>query len=139
MRKRTYVDTTNHLIKSLNEIKNEMIKNELSGLSKIIYSKEISRTWGAFLLNENIIKRVDGIYYWNENIEVNKHLITKYRKFQHIYNENYKNKIKEKAYISTLFNQPKIEKKLVEKVKEPRQVIQKNQVGVIRKFIKWLW
>jgi hypothetical protein len=139
MRKRTYVDTTNHWIKSLNEIKNEMIKNELSGLSKIIYSKEISRTWGAFLLNENIIKRVDGIYYWNENIEVNKHLITKYRKFQHIYNENYKNKIKEKAYISTLFNQPKIEKKLVEKVKEPRQVIQKNQVGVIRKFIKWLW
>lgn len=139
MRKRTHVDTTNHWIKSLSEIKNEMIKNEVNSLSKIIYSKEISRTWSSFLLNENIIKKVGGIYYWNENIEVNNNLITRYRKFQHSYNENHKNKIKEKKYISTLFDQLKTNKNPFEKVKEPYQVIQQNQVGVIRKFVKWLW
>ena len=139
MRRGTHVETTKHWIASLNEIKNAMIKNEVESLNAIIYSKKISRTWGAFLLNENIIKKVDGIYYWNENIEVNQHMITKYRKFQHSYNEISKNKRKEKVYISTLFDQPKTHKKSFEKVKQPRQVTQKNEVGVIRKFVKWLW
>jgi hypothetical protein len=139
MRKRTHVDTTNYWIKSLNEIKNAMVKNEVHSLNEIIYSKEISRTWGAFLLDENIIKKVEGLWYWNENIEVNQNLINKYRKFQHLYNQKSKNKRKEKVYISNLFNQPKTNKKPFEKVKEPRQVTQKNEVGVIRKFVKWLW
>tara|TARA_R110000868_G_C10602168_1_gene740598 strand:+ start:217 stop:636 length:420 start_codon:yes stop_codon:yes gene_type:complete len=139
MRRRTHLDTTKHWVASLNEIKNEMIKNEVQSINQIIYSKGISRGWSTFLLNENIIKRVDGIFYWNENIEVNQNLISNYRKYQRSCNKKSRNKIKEKKYISTLFDEPKTNKKPFEKVKEPRQVIQRNEVGVIRKFVKWLW
>jgi hypothetical protein len=139
MRRGTHVETTKYWIKSLSEIKNEMLNNEVSSLSSCIYAKEISRTWGSFLVEQNIIKKVDGIWYWNENVEVNQNLIMKYRKFQFAYNEKHKNQRKEKSYTSTLFDQPKTQKKIFEKVKEPRQVTQKNEVGVIRKFVKWLW
>ena len=82
------------------------------------------------LLQNNVMIQSNGVYHWNEKIPVSAKLINKFRAD---YNELIK-QIKQNKQIQTN------EKRLKSKNKvEFIDVIEKNEIGIIRKFLKWLW
>lgn len=128
---------------ALQKIKNELNTNNHTSLFGLIQSNNINSLWGTFLLKSNIVYKQDNLYKWSENIDVTASLINRYRKFQA---ENSKKYSKNKNQEPNLFNMPrtiqkppKIRKTRTSKVEVQFYDKPKSELGVIRKFLKWLW
>ncbi len=118
--------TTLKWIKSLNEIKQELSENNHKIITKIIQSKSISCSWHGFLSSNNIIyKNEFGFYKWNDKIPVTAKLTDKYRLYE------YSLRPKQQP---TLFDKPKTQKVKVEFKEQPQQ-----ELGLIRRFLKWIY
>ena len=122
--------TTLKWIERLNEIKQELTDNNHNRVTKIIKSKSISNSWHGFLSNNNIIYRNEfGYYKWNDKIPITYKLIEKYRAYVDEYSLNLKQ--------PTLFDKPKTSKTrnvLFEFKDKP-----KEQIGLIRRFWRWIY
>ena len=129
---------------ALQKIKNELNNNNHTTLFGLIQGNNINSLWGTFLLKNNIIYRQNNLYKWSENIDVTASLINRYRKFQ---SENSKKYSKNKNQEPNLFNMPQTplpKPPKVIKTRSPKVEVQfydepKSELGVIRKFFKWLW
>lgn len=126
---------------SLNEVKKKMLNNEVVSLRDELRQYKISDLWSKFLVNHNVVRQVNGIYYWNEHIKIDSFLISQFRRYQkqkNMENAMRKRKVVKKIETPTLFDVKKTRKR-VAKVESPAQVSPQNEVGIIRKFIKWVW
>ena len=124
-------ETTKKWIKSLNEIKQELSENNHERITKIIQSKSISHSWHGFLSSNNIIyKNEFGFYKWNDKIPVTAKLTDKYR----IYADEYSLRLKQQP---TLFDKTKTNKR--RKVNVEFKDKPKEQIGLIRKFLRWIY
>lgn len=129
---------------ALQKIKNELNTNNHTSLFGLIQGNNINSLWGTFLLKSNIIYKQDNLYKWSENIDVTASLINRYRKFQA---ENSKKYSKNKNQEPNLFNMPQTplpKPPKVRKTRTPKVEVQfndkpKSELGVIRRFLKWLW
>ena len=122
--------TTIKWIARLNEIKQELTDNNHNTVTKIIKSKSISNSWHGFLSNNNIIYRNElGYYKWNDKIPVTYKLIEKYRAYVDEYSLNLKQ--------PTLFDKPKTSKTRDFKVEFKDKP--KEQIGLIRRFWRWIY
>ena len=125
-------NVTKKYLEFLNFLKNEINNKQINSLSEIMTEKKVSRNWGTFLRQNNIIfKSESGFYYWNEKIPVSIKIVNKFKHQKQILNK----KLIQKNQTTIVFNEKEI-KKSVDKFK-PIKTEQK--VGVIRKFLKWLW
>jgi hypothetical protein len=142
MGKKPQKATTLKWFNALNEIKNELNNNNHATFQEFLSKHNISALWRTFLLSNNILYKENGFYKWNEKIPVSYKLIEKFRNFVH--KENY---IKYNKETPNLFNMPqsplpkppKIRKTRTTKVDVQVKDKPKSELGVIRKFFKWLW
>jgi hypothetical protein len=119
----------------LKELKHETEINKVKSLS--LYSKKygINNFITTFLIKNNVLfKNENGFYKWNEKIPISIKLISKFRIFA--YEANLKCRGKNK------FVKPK-EKTIVNYKPKLKTPIVKNnneeQIGIIRKFLKWIY
>jgi len=96
----------------------------------------VSNNWQSFLISEKaIFKNNNKKYEWNHSIDINKSMLTRFRKFTFLINRKYK--------VSQLqqelpFIAPKTRKKKEKQLKVTAP-IQEKQIGLIRKFLKWIY
>lgn len=134
-------ETEINWINSLTEVKKKMLSNQVICLTDEIRDYKISDLWSKFLLKHNVVRQVDGVYYWNEHVKIDSFLISQFRRYQQEKNRQWainKRKVVKKIDTPTLFDVKKTRKR-VAKVELPAQIAPKNEIGIIRKFIKWVW
>lgn len=121
-------------IKWLNCMRNmqeHLSKNNETSISDLIREFKISNSWSTFLLRKVIVYKNDyGYYKWNSAVEIDSKLIEKFRSFQKEIN------VRDKQQ-PTLFDKPKTNKKRDVKVEFKGK--QKEQIGLIRKFLRWIY
>lgn len=126
----------------LNDVKLNMDIGEVTNMSYLANKHGVTHTFCRFLTNSNIIKRDEkGFFRWNEKIPVTIKLINSYRKFQHEDKLKYPPKLANKNKpIQQEFNfaDPKTRKKK-QKQLNVAVPIQEKQIGLIRKFLKWIY
>jgi hypothetical protein len=134
--------STKNWIVSLQKIKNELNTNNHISLFKFFRDNNMNTLWGTFLLKSNIVYKQNHLYKWSENIDVTTSLINRYRKYQsEIYIKG------KKDSKPTLFDMPQTPLPKPPKVTKTRIIKtdvsinnnSKTELGVIRRFLKWLW
>jgi len=138
--------TTIKWINSMKNMQEHLSKNNETGISELIRDFKISNSWSTFLLRKVIVFKNDyGYYKWNAAVEIDSKLIEKFRLFQKEINvrdkqqptlfDKSKNDIERTVYPAKI----KQEKHVVKR--QRKQVIEqpKQQIGLIRKFWKWIY
>lgn len=115
---------------------------EITNLNEISAQFSVSRQVGSFLFQKGILYKKNGHYYWDNAYEPNVKIVNGILNHVRMQNSSYSYNKKSKE-TPTLFDQKRQYKRKVkiesEIVKEQPNVNNTVQVGVIRKFIKWLW
>jgi hypothetical protein len=142
MGKKPQKATTLKWFNALNEIKNELDNNNHVTFQEFISKHNISALWRTFLLSNNILYKENGFYKWNDKIPVSYKLIEKFRNFVH--KENYIKYNKETPNLFDMPQTPLPKPPKTRKTRTPKVEVQvkdntKSDLGVIRKFFKWLW
>ena len=119
--------------------------NEVKAIAPIIRSYSVSNSWGAFLIQNNIVfKDIHDNYKWNNKTPISNKLIQAFRDYKRDVNAdiyttkgfpeiiNSSNLIKEERN----FTEPKITRP---RFKKTAPVNQKQEIGLIRKFLKWIY
>ena len=135
MKRSSYVKktSTERYKKLLPELKEEFDNKNISSVFSLMRNKKISNTWGTFLKKNNIIYKNElGYWKWNDKIPVSSKLIQSFRDLKKEQNLIYRS-IKEKKQ-PTLFDKPKTRKVKIEFKDKP-----KEQIGLIRKFLRWIY
>ena len=115
---------------------------KITNLNEMSAQFSVSRQIGSFLFQKGIIYKENGSYHWNNAYEPNVKIVNGILDYVRINNNN--NLIKKKyKQTPTLFDQKRQYKRKVKIEPETLQEQPKNtntvEIGVIRKFIKWLW
>ena len=131
------------------DLKNEMETKNKKTLNVINYCFEhnVTTLFISFLKNNNVIfKNTNGYYNWNEKIPVSSALVSKFRNY--VREKNKQRTLKQVNYLSNIKvvkDEPKLIKqrtKVYNTGKEETKVIysvQKQEIGLIRKFLKWIY
>jgi hypothetical protein len=120
--------------KYLPEIKRLIDEGNLTNLIDVFKSYNISSHWIAFLKEKNILyKDKNNFYRWNEKVPVSSRLIQSFRDFN--FEMNQKNALKKNTTTPDLFS--KVKKEPVKRIR--KQKIESEKIGLIRRFIKWIY
>jgi hypothetical protein len=126
-------ETTKNWITLLNDLKQSLENKNYKYLTSIIRNNNASSYWGTFLKDNKIIyKNEQGYYKWNEKVPISIKLINAYRRYSSTMNK------KDKKIAFDLFSSENI-KQEAKKVEVKFYKEKKNDLGLIRKFLKWLW
>ena len=139
--RRTAQKTTKIWIESLNEIKSLIDFGNVISIHSLLRQKNITNRWLTFLKENNIVFKQNGYYKWNEKIPVSHKLIERFREYSKSIN------LMNRKQQSNLFDmltlaRPKpsnIRKTREQKIKFQLNEKPKSELGIIRKFLKWLW
>jgi hypothetical protein len=132
----------------LNECKNELNGFTETTVSQLTGKYNVTNVWSSFLTKNKIIEKNKlENWEWNRKIPVNEALINKFRKYNQEINKRYsKNKIENKPIQQELDlliestkqkNKPAI--KINAKNLKTYRPYQEKQVGLIRKFLRWIY
>jgi hypothetical protein len=133
----SYKDTSKKWLKFISHLKKELDTNNVNKLHPYTRKHNVSNSWVAFLKTNKIIYIDDyGYYQWNTKIPVSSKIIDAFRVYQAKTNTKYiqrsniqENKIKRRLKLNTTKVSAKI---LVENTES-------KQIGLIRKFLKWIY
>jgi hypothetical protein len=115
-------------------IKMEIDSQDLKSINAIFKGYGISNSWVTFLKKSNVIyKDSNDFYRWSEKIPVSKKLIEAFRNYKFETNQEYRLKIK--PIETNLFTE--IKKDPVKRNTKQKPVPQ--EIGLIRRFIKWIY
>ena len=134
-------ETTKKYIDVLNKVKEEITKNDYHTIHPLIESYKVTRYWVMFLKEKNVTYYQDGFVKWNEKIPVSIKLIHEFRKFQ--------TEINKANTIRRNQKQTPQEMKSIQippapnrRRRTPSVVVEQTpqpQVGLIRRFLRWLY
>lgn len=111
----------------LNKLRAELYLTNVTSLQKAVRNKAVDISWCTFLIKVGAVsKNANGFYKWNEEFKVDGRLITAFRKYKHAQNNKRGQQLDAFKPIKT--RTPK-------RTKE----VQIEKVGLIRKFLKWLY
>lgn len=105
-------------------------------IKELMTIHSVSNNWQSFLISEKaIFKNNNKKYEWNQSIDINKSMLTRFRKFTFLINRKYKvsQAQQELPFIAT-----KTRKKKENQLKL-NYTHQEKQIGLIRKFLKWIY
>lgn len=108
---------TENWTKCLHELKTVLDTHDIDRITKLSREIGLPDQWQKFLSTNNVIKKVDRYYRWNERIPISSKLIAKFREYQHIKNMG---KYQPKTIIK-------------------RTYVQHQELGLIRRFWKWIY
>ena len=133
--------TTKIWIESLNEIKSLIDFGNVISIHSLLRQKNISNRWLTFLRENNIVFKQNGYYKWNDKIPVSHKLINKFREYVNDKNIKYNNQQPNLFDMpqTPLPKPPKVRKTRVPKIEFQINDKPNNELGVIRRFLKWLW
>ena len=131
--------TTQKYLNFLHSLKEKLNNENHSNLKLISFEYNVSTAWVSFLLSNNIVYKETHFYCWNEKIPVSGKLIQKYREYKYKDYKECKN-LKLNNQTAIVFDKKEI-KKSVDKFKPVKftHVKTEQKIGVIRKFLRWLW
>jgi hypothetical protein len=117
--------------KYLPHIKLVIDSGNLTKIYNVFKEYGITNSWITFLKKTNVIyKDQNGFYRWDEKTPVTKKLIEDFRNYKFDINQEYRIKIK--PIETNLFTE-------IKKVRKPKQKTKPEKVGLIRRFIKWIY
>jgi hypothetical protein len=124
-----------HWLKSLNLIYQYLNENDITSLNTICPKLSIGTRIMTFLKLKNIVyKNEFGFYKWNDKIPVSIKIIDSYRKYQLKQNMLYRDR-NPKVLVDTK-KVIKVEPKLI---REKHKKTNTQEIGLIRKFLKWIY
>lgn len=135
-------NTTNKWLTCLNEIKKELNSNNVESLSPTFNKYNVNQLWKTFLKNHNVVYRENGYYKWNDKIPVSYKLIEYFRIYTSGFSKNKKNNQEPNLFnmpSSAIPPRPKVTKTRTPKIEFQVNNEPKSELGVIRRFLKWLW
>jgi hypothetical protein len=141
----TSKETEIKYINFLHKLKEDIETLNISSLSECTRNKKVSNIWVTFLKSKKIIYKDEfGYYQWNQKVPVSIKLVKSFREFMAIKNANcikrrkYKElKLEPKKTIEIDFKKViKAEPKIVREIIKNTEA---KQVGLIRKFLKWIY
>jgi hypothetical protein len=137
----THRETAKNWLNALHELKYLIDNTEVSEINSYLRGKSISRSWNTFLQINKIIYRENGVYKWNDKIPVSHKLINKFREYVNDKNIKYNNQQQNLFNMpsSAIPPRPKVTKTRTPKIEFQVNNEPKNELGVIRRFLKWLW
>jgi hypothetical protein len=125
-----------HWIESLKEIKYELNTKNYKKITPLFRDRNITGTWTGYMHKKNILYK-DNFGYWRfEDITIDDRIVQMFRK--------YSNELAKKNRLMVK-NMKMLKSDLFTNIKEPIKtknivsVQKKEEIGLIRKFIKWLW
>ena len=128
-------ETTKKWIYSLNNIKNRINNNNYKFLYPAVSIENISKHWVTFLKDNNIVQKNEyGFVKWNEKIKITTKITDKFRDFVKLKEGRINLKNEQQP---TLFDKPKTNK--TRNVKIEFYDKPKEQIGLIRKFWRWIY
>jgi hypothetical protein len=136
--------TDKKYLKAIQFIKNELDENNNHSVSKLVSNQQINIYWGKFLIKHNIVyyDYENCFYKWNEKIPPSAKLVQKFREeFTLISkNRNPQQEIKfiEKQEMKSIQKPPAPNRRR----RKPSVVVEQTpqpQVGLIRRFLRWLY
>jgi aspartate-semialdehyde dehydrogenase len=149
-KRRPTLKTNKKYYNCLEDLKKELDTKNISSITVFMREKKVNQFLSTFLRKNNIIY-IDGngFYKWNSKIPVSMNLINAYRKQYKLISDKHNDS--RKIIINN--NQPELNfdevnepikttKTQTRKLKVQRQVNtpnQQNKLGIIRRFLKWLW
>lgn len=122
--------TTKYFI-FLNNLKKELGKKKGISFSEFTIQHNVSNVWVTYLKKNNIIiEDKDGSFKWNKNVTIDDNLIQSFRSY-----------IKQLNY--GIVAEKKIKKKSVNALDVTKSKLhnqyQEKKVGLIRRFLKWIY
>lgn len=127
MKTRTRKGKTLSYTTFLHNLRFELESNNVKSIQKVIRSKNVDVNWSTFLTKIGAInKNANGFYKWNYEIKIDGRLVTAYRKHKHA--QNYKRSQQIDMFKPTKTRKPKSTKEVKE-----------EKVGLIRRFLNWLY
>lgn len=122
--------TTKYFI-FLNNLKKELGKKKGISFSEFTIQHNVSNVWVTYLKKNNIIiEDKDGSFKWNRNVAIDDDLIQSFRSY-----------IKQLNY--GIVAEKKIKKKSVNALDVTKSKLhnqyQEKKVGLIRRFLKWIY
>jgi hypothetical protein len=122
-------------LKSLNLIYQYLNENDITSLNTICPKLSIGTRIMTFLKLKNIVyKNEFGFYKWNDKIPVSIKIIDSYRKYQLQKNMLYKDR-NPKVLVDT----KKVIKVKPKLIRENHRNTNTQEIGLIRKFLKWIY
>lgn len=133
----SFYQTSNKWVSFLNELKNELENSSISALTSHIRKYKVSNSWAPFLKTNNIVyMNASGHFKWNNQIVISKNLIDAFREYQAEVNEKY---YADEYIKTTKVDQSKVIKVKPKMVRENFKNTETKQIGLIRKFLKWIY
>ena len=122
-------------------------KDTLNGFNKITLTKicsdyRVSNGWQTFLIKNNIVfKNHIGYWEWDNKIPVSNALIVKFRTYSSERNKqiNLAAKARKEKQLGPISLKPVILKGEIVKEKYTNTNTKTKQIGLIRKFLKWIY
>lgn len=135
----SFAQTSKRWTNFLNELKSDLENDSVSGLTAYMRKYRVSNSWAPFLKMNNIVyTNLSGYYKWNNKIPVSKKLIAAFRTYQAEQNQKYYTE--EYIKINSIERKKPVNKQKVDVTKlKTYRPNQENKVGLIRKFIKWIY
>lgn len=144
--------TTIKYLNFLNRVQTDLKEYDIANLYVLTYKYKVTNRWTTWLKENNVVYVNElGLYKWNDKIPVSIKLIDSFRKYNSRYNikhtpsaftEEFKNKMDSEKVIKA---KPKnrIEVKYSDILEKPVSKNYKNtntqEIGLIRKFLKWIY
>ena len=122
-------------LESLNGINQYLNENDITSLNLICPKLSVGTRIVTFLKLKNIVYRNEfGFYKWNDKIPVSIKIVDAYRKYQLKKNMLYRDR-NPKVQVDTK-KVIKVEPKLI---RENYRNTNTQEIGLIRKFLKWIY
>ena len=146
MNRKSVQETSKIWMNYLQDVKHHLDNYSLKKLSYLAHKHHIDTKLGQFLKTSKVIYQDDlGFYRWNQKIPVSIKLINAYRKEQHKKNARKYSQVNKpiQQELNLVVEATKRKKKSSIKIDEKDFKIykpyQEKKVGLIRKFLRWIY
>ena len=127
----------------LKDLENELTFGNHKTVTKFAVKHSVSKTWTSFLIQKGIIyKDYNSHYRWNKKIPSSIKIVNQFRKQTSEYHNARKlntNKIVGQQRINFKVDPKKVIKVAPKLIREDFKNTNKQEIGLIRRFLKWIY
>jgi hypothetical protein len=127
----------------LKDLENELTFGNHKTVTKFAVKHSVSKTWTSFLIQKGIIyKDYNSHYRWNKKIPSSIKIVNQFRKETSEYHNARKlntNKIVGQQRINFKVDPKKVIKVAPKLIREDFKNTNKQEIGLIRRFLKWIY
>ena len=127
----------------LKDLENELTFGNHKTVTKFAVKHSVSKTWTSFLIQKGIIyKDYNSHYRWNKKIPSSIKIVNQFRKETSEYHNARKlntNKIVGQQRINFKVDPKKVIKVAPKLIREDFKNTNKQELGLIRRFLKWIY